>query len=184
MDSPLFGRSLGHLPDINVSIRTDLESFIDEASNVREYVVEYFRHVHPWMPFISRKLFLERILNPLGRPRIENMLLIAAIKLVAMAPREDDPRTPAYCHIKAALLQAELEGVLTFRMLQTLVLVATYEVGHAIYPSAYLTVGYCARYGIALGIDKVIDSSYGATFNLAESEDERRTWWAVILLDR
>jgi hypothetical protein len=124
---------------------------------------------------------MERILNPLGGRRFENVLLIAAIKLIATEPDVDGSST-MYCSLKRAFLEVELSGSLTFRTLQALVLVAIYELGQAIYPSAYLTVGYCARYGIALGIDRTIDSLYSS--KLDDSEEERRTWWTIILLDR
>lgn len=124
---------------------------------------------------------MERILNPLGGRRCENLLLIAAIKLIT-TEADDHASSTTYCSLKRAFLEVELSGSLTFRTLQALVLVAIYELGQAIYPSAYLTVGYCARYGIALGIDRTIDSLYSS--KLDDSEEERRTWWTIILLDR
>lgn len=124
---------------------------------------------------------MERILNPLSGRRSENVLLIAAIKLITTEPDVNASST-IYCSLKRSFLEVELSGSLTFRTLQALVLVAIYELGQAIYPSAYLTVGYCARYGIALGIDRTIDSLYSS--KLDGSEEERRTWWTIILLDR
>ena len=72
-------------------------------------------------------------------------------------------------------------------MLQAAVLIAVYEVGHAIYPAAYLTIGACARYGTMLGIDKLgldlMGDSLGP-LSWIEVEERRRVWWAVVLLDR
>jgi hypothetical protein len=184
IDSLLFSRSLGHLPEIDLVVGAELQSFIGSVSDAKAFASTFFVSVHPWMPFISRKLFSERFLNPLGRQNGEIELLIAAVKLLTIAPDEGDPRTTAYRHIKTTLHQAEINGLLRFRVFQALILVAIYEVGHAIYPSAYLTLGYCARYGIALGINKVIESTPGRTSNWIELEEERRSWWAVIVLDR
>lgn len=156
-------------------------SLVEDVATVREYTEAFFRYNYPWAPFICRRNFLERILNPLGERRCENVLLIAAIKLITTEP-DADATSATYCSIKRALLEVELSGSLTFRTLQALVLVAIYELGQAIYPSAYLTVGYCARYGIALGIDRTIDSFCSSKPD--GSEEERRTWWTIILLDR
>lgn len=168
---------------MNVPISVDLQSLVGSGASLRKCTEAFFRYANPWAPFISRKNFVERVLNPLGGRRVENLLLMAAIRLVMTVP-EGDPRTTAYCNLKKALLEVELKGNMTFRILQALVLTATYELGHSIYPSAYLTMGYCARYGIALGVNRTIESCPSTTANLANTEEERRTWWAIILLDR
>ncbi|KAL6885775.1 hypothetical protein GGI43DRAFT_426533 [Trichoderma evansii] len=180
-DSALFWRSVGSLPDANLPISPDLLSLVEDVATVRNFTEAFFRYNYPWAPFICRRNFLERILNPLGGRRCENVLLIAAIKLITTEP-DSHANSTTYCSLKRAFLEVELSGSLTFRTLQALVLIAIYELGQAIYPSAYLTVGYCARYGIALGIDRTIDSFYSS--KLDDSEEERRTWWTIILLDR
>ncbi|UKZ94587.1 uncharacterized protein TrAFT101_009450 [Trichoderma asperellum] len=180
-DSALFWRSVGSLPDANLPISPDLLSLVEDVATVRKFTEAFFRYNYPWAPFICRRNFMERILNPLSGRRCENVLLIAAIKLITTEPDANASST-MYCSLKRSFLEVELSGSLTFRTLQALVLVAIYELGQAIYPSAYLTVGYCARYGIALGIDRTIDSLYSS--KLDGSEEERRTWWTIILLDR
>ncbi|KAH8817225.1 hypothetical protein F5884DRAFT_830319 [Xylogone sp. PMI_703] len=64
------------------------------------------------------------------------------------------------------------------------VLITLYEFGHAIYPSAYFTVGECARYGAALGIDRAATLSADKSLSWVEVEERRRVWWAVLILDR
>ena len=143
----------------------------------------YLTQIHPWTPFLSKKKIFGQVLSPLSGHRLDHVILLTAIKLIITAPG-DDPRSAGYCGIKTALLDAEMKGILTLRILQALVLVALYELGHAIYPSAYLTVGYCAKYGIALGINQTIDLNCGAGSALIDSEEERRTWWTIVLFDR
>lgn len=83
----------------------------------------------------------------------------------------------------------ETSGNLSLRILQAGILIALYETGHAIYPAAYLSVGACVRYGIALGIDKLVLEPDGAhdglrIYTQTEVEEQRRVWWALLLLDR
>jgi hypothetical protein len=84
-------------------------------------------------------------------------------------------------------MAVEAVGVLSVHVLQANILTAIYEMGHAIYPAAYISVGTCARYGLALGIDKCVTGppceSEWARF-WVEIEEKRRAWWAIILLDR
>ncbi|KAJ5620585.1 hypothetical protein N7510_004569 [Penicillium lagena] len=168
---------------MNFQNSADLQLLSDDLSGLKKDVETYLMKIHPWLPFLSKRKLLGQVLSPLGNQRPDHVLLLTAIKLVITAPG-DESRSPAYYSIKSALLNAELKGILTFRILQALVLVAIYELGQAIYPSAYLTVGYCAKYGIALGINQTIDPNCGPRSSLVDSEEERRTWWAIILLDR
>lgn len=57
-----------------------------------------------------------------------------------------------YLHVKQCLCHLEAHSVLTLKLLQSELLVAIYETGHAIYPAAYLTVGHCVRLGHALNL--------------------------------
>jgi len=59
-----------------------------------------------------------------------------------------------------------------------------YEVGHAIYPSASISIGACAKYTCALGIDKTGTEGQAHTFDWVESEERSRAWWAIVILDR
>lgn len=112
------------------------------------------------------------------------MLLIAAMKLLAGPPAEEGPRCNAYYAIKNSLLEAESSCILELRVLQAIILMALFELGHAIYPAAYLTIGYCVRYGSALGIHEAVEHYSEETFSASESEERRRSWWAIIILDR
>ncbi|UKZ45883.1 hypothetical protein TrVGV298_000076 [Trichoderma virens] len=106
------------------------------------------------------------------------------MKLLATPITEEGPRCNAYYAIKNSLLEAENSCVLELRVLQAIILIALYELGHAIYPAAYLTVGYCVRYGSALGIHKAVEQYSEEAFSITESEERRRSWWAVLVLDR
>lgn len=69
-------------------------------------------------------------------------------------------------------------------ILQSMILLAVYELGHGIYPAAYLNIGSCARYAVALGLDRDMlvwdhsDSGWGAM------EEKHRAWWAIVILER
>lgn len=182
VDSALFRHSLGQLPETSQAI-ADIQIPVEDLSDIKQYVDVYFKDIHPWAPFLSKRKVLGQVLSPLGGNRVDHSILLTAIKLMITAPG-DDARSTAYYQIKTALLDAELKGIFNLRLLQAQVLVAMYEQGHAIYPSAYLTVGCCAKYGIALGINQTVDPNRGARSTLVDSEEERRTWWAILLLDR
>ncbi|KAH6873945.1 hypothetical protein B0T10DRAFT_234210 [Thelonectria olida] len=185
LDSVLFQRSVNKLPDLGFTLDPDLLSFVGNVFADKEFIATYFTFTHPWIPFLSKKLFMERTLNPLLPAKPENTLLVAAMKLVANSPCGGDARTPQYFSIKDALFRAERFGVLEFKVFQATILVAIYELGHAIYPAAHSTIGNCVRYGSALGVNNTVETTHlEEGQSSTEGEERRRSWWAVVVLDR
>ncbi|PKK43920.1 hypothetical protein CI102_14879, partial [Trichoderma harzianum] len=68
------------------------------------------------VPFIYRRNFLEKILNPLSKRCYKNILLIAAIKLIITEP-DANISSPTYYSLKRALLKVELSSSLIFKTL-------------------------------------------------------------------
>jgi hypothetical protein len=93
-------------------------------------------------------------------------------------------KTPEY--LAAKRWHATLEGTGPFspQVLQSGALIALYEYGHAIYPAAYLTIGACARYGISSGMDGTGLSQMPPPSDCIESEERKRIWWAILIMDR
>jgi hypothetical protein len=65
-----------------------------------------------------------------------------------------------------------------------MLLVALYEVGHAIYPAAFMSVAACVRYAHALGIQPGGMQRLKLPLTWVEDEERRRIWWSAFLLDR
>jgi hypothetical protein len=74
--------------------------------------------------------------------------------------------------------------MMSIQVLQAGLLLSLYELGHAIYPSAYLSIGACARYAYALGINKDANTQVSKVLTLVELEENRRVWWGIVILDR
>ncbi|UKZ45872.1 hypothetical protein TrVGV298_000065 [Trichoderma virens] len=93
-------------------------------------------------------------------------------------------KTVLYRTAKQFHFEVESSGILSVAVLQAGVLIAIYELGHAIYPAAFLSIGQCARYAAALEIDKSITSRLLDKLPWNEVEEQRRVWWSIIILDR
>ncbi|KAH8802607.1 putative fungal-specific transcription factor [Xylogone sp. PMI_703] len=146
----------------------------------------YFTTVHVWMPIISKKLCYEHHLQPAFHCHADIALLFLAMKLItSMLPNElANARTPAYHTAKHFFLEIEASGMMSIQVLQAGLLLALYEVGHAIYPSAYLSIGTCTRYAYALGINKGARIKASKVLSLVELEENKRVWWGIVILDR
>lgn len=110
------------------------------------------------------------------------MLLLACIRLVTEPLPEGDRANKQYLAVKMTFLNTEINGVLSVRLLQALLLLLLYEYGHGIYPCAYMTLGACTRYLAALRIEtgpcSVTPSGW------IDIESRRRLWWSVYVMER
>lgn len=103
------------------------------------------------------------------------------MKLVLSCPQEVNVCSEIYAVAKEFQLRMEMAGLLSIYTLQSAILIAMYEMGHAIFPGAFTTVSTCAHYAIALGINEPLPFQGKAWI---EQEERNRTWWAILILDR
>lgn len=180
VDSGLYQKTFTEIPKVVTTVQKELQ---DWTEDIREQAQTYFRTIHPWIPFLSRKLFSERLLNPLTPRDADVTLLFACIKLVCSLPNGESMCTNAHATIRRSLLEAEISGVLSVRMLYAWILICLYELGHAIYPAAYLSIGVCTRYASALGLSKDNKHMKLQSSDWIEAEEIRRAQWAIFILD-
>lgn len=187
----IFRQAQLELPRIHHSIPADLSPFENDPSRIRNIAYTFFDSIHWWMPIISKKGFFAHLLNPLSQRRSELGLLIICMQLYCVPDLSSETGvldvSALYHNAKRLHFEMEAAGVLSLRVLQAGILIALYEVGQAIYPAAYLTVGACARYGMAIGVDSLREESpseYGSSRSMSEVDERRRAWWTILFLDR
>lgn len=167
-------------------VPTYVLQFVGDMTEVTTNASTYFETVHVWMPIISKKRFYDQHLQPLFHYRPDFTLLLLSMKLITSILPDGlaSPRTPAYNAAKHLYLEMEASGMMSVQVLQAGLLLSLYELGHAIYPSAYLSIGACARYAYALGINKDAKTQAIKVLTLVELEENKRVWWGIIILDR
>lgn len=108
------------------------------------------------------------------------------MKLVCNVPQEDSPpQTQLYQDVKSFYQYIETSNGFSVQMIQALLLIALYEVGHGIYPAAYLTIGNAARIGRGVGLhDQAAPQMLPRCSTWTEQEERRRLWWGIVVLDR
>ncbi|KAL7814394.1 hypothetical protein V8C26DRAFT_403675 [Trichoderma gracile] len=166
------------------------------SSLQHEFIGRLFFHtIHTWFPIISRKRFYDELHEtPDGSGVAADFgFLLLAMKLMTWRPPSlagDAPgegsnaRTATYRAAKQFFFELEAAGTVSLRVLQGLLLVALYEVGHAIYPAAFMSVAACVRYAHALGIQPGGMQRLKLPLTWVEEEERKRIWWAAFVLDR
>ncbi|KAK4161963.1 hypothetical protein QBC43DRAFT_89212 [Cladorrhinum sp. PSN259] len=175
------------IPKPAVSVPPDVYEILSRPNAVQEAATEFFAGPHLWFPFISQKRMNLGLAMWDGGPELAFLFL--AMKLVSSTPVEGVESAAAntlYQAAKRFLSLLEGAGSVSLQLLQGMVLVSLYEIGHAVYPAAWMSVAGCARYIEILGVPSFKESSrmIGSVTTWTESEERRRVWWAVYILDR
>jgi hypothetical protein len=202
----LFREASLDIPRLDLDIPDKIALHLGDRQQMREMTAEFFQLTRSWMSIVSPRRHLAAVLNPLCPTRRPNALLALCMKLCCLpVSRRDgkggdeggdaeaaERRMSLYRLIKRFYAEVESTEGLCLQILQAAVLIAVFEIGDAIYPAAYLTVGACARYGIAMGLDKVNKDRMGVgtastgmgAASWMDIEERRRVWWGVLILDR
>ncbi|KAH8819056.1 hypothetical protein F5884DRAFT_759321 [Xylogone sp. PMI_703] len=186
LDLDIFQRHGVNVSNDHFAIPPAVINTLGTPAEVQETASWFFKYVHPWIPIISKKRLYERLLHISSRSSPDVALLHLSMKLLKWRPSENDgdPRTPLYSQVKQYYLTVETAGIFSIQALQAGILIAVYELGHGVYPSAYMSIASCARYGYSLGINPRGTHKVKKPFSWVELEEEKRVWWAIIIVDR
>lgn len=182
LDPDIFHLLQLETPKVEIAIPKMVADFVGTIFDIQNMANVYFDSIHTWMPILSRKQFSSNLPSYLSQRKSELCLLVICMKLSSSLTTTG--KTVLYRTAKQFYSEVESSGILSVPVLQACVLIAIYEIGHALYPAAFLTVGYCARYAAALEIDKSITPDLLDKLPWNEVEEQRRVWWSVIILDR
>ncbi|OAP56188.1 hypothetical protein AYL99_09367 [Fonsecaea erecta] len=190
LDAEVYAQAQLTIPRPNIAVPAEVAATVGVSIlDIQDIVDRYFANIHTWLPFISKKRLQLTLSNPAMELTLDLALLLLSMKLIIQVPQggSQSIRSPLYNLTKGYATMVESSGLMSLQLLQANILIAAYEVGHAIYPAAYLSTGHCARLGHALGLNdrqhapQMLKKRTGAW---AELEEFKRTWWATMLLDR
>ena len=166
-----------------------LDALGDEyESEVPPMLDRYFSTVHRWLPIVSKVRLQQRLPVQATDLQFGTALLLLCIKLViSKAPADgEDHSEDLYYLARTSLMNLGLAIMPSLELLQAAILVAIFELGHAMCPAAFLTVGHIVSLANTMGLDGCAraPTMLGPPQNGAELEERKRTRWAVLLLDR
>ena len=139
---------------LHTNSQQDVLELLGDGSSVQNSINEFFETVHTWLPIVSKKRLNRNMLNPMWEAGPDLALLFLCMKMANSRSHEgmDHSQNPVYTTAKRFVALLEAGGMVSLTMLQAYLLIATYEMGHSIYPAAWMTVGSSIRYGQLLGL--------------------------------
>ncbi|KAF9239047.1 transcriptional regulator family: Fungal Specific TF [Penicillium roqueforti] len=186
LDHEVFQRSKARLSILPVPnlIPSYVRPFMGDNTGLQRIATRYYQCVHPWLPIISKRKVYDQLLNPLSPLRTDAVFLCLCMDLFSPL-QNDNPWTPLYSTIRRLFTEMQVAGILSMETLQGCILLAVYEIGHAMYPAVQVSIGLCLKYSLALGIGwtSSVDGPISDT-PWVEAEERRRTWWAIFMLER
>ncbi|KAH7325670.1 hypothetical protein B0I35DRAFT_420912 [Stachybotrys elegans] len=179
---------LMHIPYRAYSLPSPVLSELGDAGQRASIANAYFKTVHEWMPIIGKQKW-KRLLDPAfgSDLKADQSLLLLCMKLIQHIPEDvhDAMRCGLYMTAKQFATAVETAGFYSLTRVQSNILIAVYEMGHGIFPAAYMTLASCAAQAIALGLhDDKAPQILERPGNHAEWEERLRTFWMIRILDR
>lgn len=188
LDAEIFHEARISIPKPNFPIPRDVIGALGSITDIRDVVDRYFNNIHSWLPMVSKKRTQLILQNPFFELTPDFALLLLTMKLITQggSGSPQAAQTQLYSAVKKYLATVIANALISVQTVQSSLLVAAYEIGHAIYPAAYLTTGESVRLCHGLGINdrRAAPQMLRRTGAWAEIEERKRVWWAAMLLDR
>jgi hypothetical protein len=172
---------------VDNAILKESVNMLASGVNIKETAIKFFDTFAIRQPIISRERYLGVLSSKCDNPKADFMLLAMAIHLLVQhpAPKEQSMLSSSYMTLKSCINLWESSGFLSLDFVQARVFVTIYELGHGIHPGASISIAACAREARLLGLNKKVFQGvqYGREGQI-RAEEEKRTWWAIVKLDR
>ncbi|KAH8901216.1 hypothetical protein GQ53DRAFT_814687 [Thozetella sp. PMI_491] len=159
---------------------------LGSLDNIRSVSAEFFTGTHQRLPTLSKLRFYHNLNSFATEPDAIFAALCLSILLVQQMPsgNAEDMQSPLYMTVKHLLSSLEVFSDPSIDLLHSKILVAFYELGHGIDRAAYLSIASCARTARVLGLHRKTWRNVAVSSNKVILEEEKRTWWAIVSMDR
>lgn len=155
----------------------------DERECIRD---QYFNRIHSWLPMIDMKRLDQQAPDLFRKPDVGMALLFSCMRLLCYPLVYDLSQTPLYYTVKQFFHVVQDSCLMSIHLVQAAILISLYEVAQGAHPVGYLSVCHAARLGMAMGLhdSKHAKQLYGPPETWMQREEQLRTWWAILILDR
>lgn len=167
------------IPDITMRI-------LGSIDNMRALSIEFFTGTHQRIPALSKLRFYNNLESLTATPRPSFAALCLAILLIQQTPQGKtvSMQTPLYITVKSLINSLEASGDISLDLAHCRILVTFYEMGHGLHAAAYASVAACARTARAVGLHRKRWRNMDAGSDVLALEEEKRTWWAIVTMER
>ena len=190
-EGPLSTSGINLFPNASLdadAVQRFYDNFQRDRETVRITIDTYFETVHKWFPIINEARYKQGLHAIPFAHNSDDLLLLLSMHLITQRPDSkpsmNDWLYRAVKQLCHAIIAQSPEPA-RLKVLQSNVLLATYEYGHDMIDAASLTNGICVSMAYTLGLNTLGILKQGDEETHWEPyEEERRVWWAVVINDR
>lgn len=172
------------------TLESQVSSIIGDGLRLQEASALYFRTVHSWLPILSEARYnaqLASVRVRIGATQADFSLLTLCMSLVCKEPVAADiadSTRSLYASLKGFLTLFETMGTNSLETLQSRILLTIFEIGHAFYPSSYISAATNIRAAVSLGIGPLCEDSLTVYRDPQKAQEARNSWCAILIMDR
>ena len=154
--------------------------------NLLTVATEFFTGTHQRISALSKFRFNTNLQSLTTVPRADFAALCLTILLIQQMPSgpATNVQSPLYFTVKNLINLLEAANQISLDLAHCRVLITFYEIGHGLHKAAYISVAACARTARALGLHRKRWRNVNAEFDKLTLEEEKRTWWAICVMER
>ncbi|BCS23475.1 Zn(II)2Cys6 transcription factor [Aspergillus puulaauensis] len=157
----------------------------ERGQPVEGVLEDYFTYIHTWLATIQEQRFRSRVRSLQHTPHAETALILLVMSLLTLkghdAHSRDCARSSMYPLASYLFSLLQFARGPSLELVQAGLLLAVYETGSGRAPTAFITIGTCARLGYILRLN--VDIPDPETI-WAIAEERRRVWLGVYMIDR
>lgn len=175
--------------NIRHTLEAQVSSLVGDGILLQETVAAYFRSVHVWLPVISETTYYAQ----LSKFRVQSApadfsVLTLCMFLVCARPVDGELSAQTqslYALVKSFVALVEAMGTNSLELLQGRLLLTVFEIGHAMYPAAYISAGANVRAAIALRASAAsLEDLHDAFPDPQRAKEAQRIWQGIVITDR
>lgn len=173
-------------PMIDLTVRAEALQILGSLDKMNEIAAQYFVGTHQRMSILSKSRFYRSLHTINAEPKADFLTLCLCMYLIEQIPFHQpmSMQSTPYVIIKSLLGMLEATEQISLDIVQARTLVTCYEIGHGLHTAACISVAACAKTARALGIHKQMRRNSNNGIDGLIAEEEKRTWWAIMNMDR
>jgi hypothetical protein len=171
---------------VDQAVANEVLKVLGSYDMMHEISASYFNSVYHRMPILSKIRFRERLQRLSPETGADFAALCLCIFLIQQSPRSqtESMQSSLYISTKSVISMLEATSYQSLEVIQCRLLVSFYEMGHGIYPAAFVSIAACAKLARAISLNRSATHVGQNYLEMIVAEERRRTWWAVLNLER
>jgi hypothetical protein len=179
--------AVGYAPtNLHHEILSQVMHILVSIDNIQVMASEFFTVLHKKIPILYRPAFLENLSQLANHPNAELATLCLCMHLVLQMPsvQTSDVLMSLHTTVQSMVNRLEQAQKPSLNLLHCRIFLTFFEIGHGLHTPASISIAICAKLARILRLHTKPWQDLNANSDSIELEGKKRTWWAIVIMDR